>query len=419
MNHRHDWVRATRLHVLVMLLAIAIGGWLLPVAATDSPPPNTAPAPLTITAVLDGGGHALTSTGPANTGLNDSLRVRLGPVDQLDTLPTFDASSYVLFLNGREVKGLEVPTYDRADHSLLFKLTRTSANSDFWKDILGSPTASSVPVSVALGRALAPGATPQVTVTGSDTLTSFKFQVISGVQLSVAVFAIILVVALVWGHARNATTLRDNLLPQVQPSRQPYSLGRWQMAFWFTLIFSAFVFLFLLLWDANTISAQALGLMGISGATALAAVVVDVEKNSPADACNLGLQALGLNSYEDVVRVRQEIVSRQAELKTLVAGARYTQLSSEILDRQLTLQTYDDKIRPFVTQGWFKDLTTDLNGTALHRLQVFCWTWALGIVFVIGVYRGLAMQDFSPTLLALMGISSAGYVGFKIPEVNN
>jgi hypothetical protein len=234
-----------------------------------------------------------------------------------------------------------------------------------------------------------------------------------------AVLSILVVVVLVWGHARKSTTLRDNLLPQVEPARQPYSLGRWQMAFWFTLIFAAFVFLFFLLWDANTISAQALGLMGISGTTALAAVAVDAAKNTPADACNQGLRALGLNSYDDVLRVRQEIANRQAELQQLPSEQRKTQLSSEILDRQLILQTYDDKIRPFVTQGWFRDLTTDLNGTALHRLQVFCWTWILGIVFVLAVYRGLAMQDFSPTLLALMGISSAGYVGFKIPEVNN
>jgi hypothetical protein len=35
------------------------------------------------------------------------------------------------------------------------------------------------------------------------------------------------------------------------------------------------------------------------------------------------------------------------------------------------------------------------------------------------VYRDLAMSpEFSTTLLALMGISSAGYIGFKLPEKN-
>ncbi len=80
---------------------------------------------------------------------------------------------------------------------------------------------------------------------------------------------------------------------------------------------------------------------------------------------------------------------------------------------------YEDHIRPFVSQGWFKDITTDLNGTALHRLQTFCWTIALGVVFLISIYRELSMPDLNPTLLTLMGISSAGYIGLKIPEDNN
>jgi hypothetical protein len=40
-------------------------------------------------------------------------------------------------------------------------------------------------------------------------------------------------------------------------------------------------------------------------------------------------------------------------------------------------------------------------------------------VSLLGVWRDLAMPEFSATLLTLMGISSAGYVGFKIPEVNH
>jgi hypothetical protein len=94
-------------------------------------------------------------------------------------------------------------------------------------------------------------------------------------------------------------------------------------------------------------------------------------------------------------------------------------LQTEIQDRKNILRTYDDKVRPFVTQGWFTDMTTDLNGTAIHRLQAFCWTLVLGVVFVIEVYRGLSMPEFSGNLLALMALSGAGYVGFKFPEVNS
>jgi hypothetical protein len=281
----------------------------------------------------------------------------------------------------------------------------------------------------------------------------------SPLRLGFAVAAIILVLYMVWGHARSNTTLRDNLLPQLPPGSQPYSLARWQMAFWFVLIFASFIFLYVLLWDYNTISDQALGFMGISATTALAAVAVDVLKNSPADDANRALQALGLNAYADVLRVREEIAVRKTQIpaaendlaakkaaaeqaKAAAHGAhgntgpaaaakaaaeladsaqRYLQqLQAEIQDRNNILRTYDDRSRPFVTQGWLKDITTDINGPTVHRVQVLCWTMALGFVFLVGVYRDLTMPaDFSGTLLALMGISSAGYVGFKYPEKNN
>jgi hypothetical protein len=223
-------------------------------------------------------------------------------------------------------------------------------------------------------------------------------------------------------------------------------MARWQMAFWFTLIFTSFLFLFVLLWDTNTITTQALSLMGISSATALASVSIDVAKNSPADTANRELQALGLNHYADVLRMQQELVDRQTELAGMPplrpaipsadpsaaaseaaapaaapasTDVRRSQLQAEIQARSNTLSTYAEKIRPFVSQGWFTDITSDSNGTALHRLQALCWTITLGLVFLISVYRELAMPDFNGALLGLMGISSAGYVGFKIPELNN
>ena len=63
------------------------------------------------------------------------------------------------------------------------------------------------------------------------------------------------------------------------------------------------------------------------------------------------------------------------------------------------------------------DLLQDANGWSLHRVQIFIWTSILAVLFVVGVYRDLAMPQFSDTLLALMGISGGVYVGFKLPEV--
>jgi hypothetical protein len=354
-----------------------------------------------------------------------------------------DAGQYALFLNGRELEGLDGTVYDSSRHAFGFRMTRNDQNKAIWTGLLGAPTTTlHRSVVVALGMRVN-GTNPQPTITGDGMNATFQIRIFSWQLLLVAVAASGLVLYLVYGNARKRSTLRDNLLPQLDVARQPYSLARWQMAFWFTLIFTSFVFLFVLLWDTNTVSTQALSFMGISGVTALASVSIDAYKDSPADAANRGLQALGLHCCEDVARVKQEITARQTELAALppapaatpstlsvvtassdasavsATERRRLQLHTEIEDRNTVLRMYEDHIRPFVSQGWFRDITTDLNGTALHRLQTLCWTVALGAVFLISVYRELSMPDFNGTLLALMGISGAGYVGFKIPESNS
>jgi hypothetical protein len=373
--------------------------------------------PDTITGILDSkGNHAC-------VGLNEKILVQLRTASG-KPLTHLDATQYALFFNGQEVKDLPDAFYDPKHQSVVFVLKRTDKNKDLWTSLLGSPSLSRLTrqVTVSLGeRPTDTKAAVQSTISGTDGSDTLEVKVLPPWRLGIAILLVAGVIWLVFARARKNTTLRDNLLPQIPAARQTYSLGRWQMAFWFVLVFCSFIFLYIITWDYNTISQQALTLMGISGGTALAAVAIDVAKDSPADAVNRGLRALGFNSYDDVVRVEQEITARQAELQSNPPPStqRIAQLQIEIRDRQILLRTYEDRIRPFLTQGWFKDLTTDLNGAAVHRLQVFCWTWVLGLVFLIGVYRDLAMPEFSATLLALMGISSAGYVGFKYPEKNN
>jgi hypothetical protein len=420
-------------------------------AALQQGPADASPAvrATRIIGLCDGSGNEVDGKSPSSVGLSDVLWVVVetsakpagAPTDKTtaaqfckgpatEITPTdaqtneaavqLDASQYALFFDGRELEALDGTVYDSSRHAFKFRLRRNDQNKAVWTGLLGSPTTSlHRSVTVALGTR-AKDQSPLPTISGDGTNATFQLRMFSPLLLAIAVAMIVLVVSLVWGHAKKRTTLRDNLLPQLEPARQPYSLARWQMAFWFTLIFASFFFLFILLWDTNTISSQALALMGISGATALASVAIDVVKNSPADAANRGLQALGLNHYDDVVRMRQEIAAKQTELATPSSTEeRRKQLQAEIQDRNNILRMYDDKVRPFASQGWFTDITYDLNGTALHRLQVLCWTIALGVVFLISVYRELSMPDFNGTLLALMSISSAGYVGFKIPEANN
>jgi hypothetical protein len=65
---------------------------------------------------------------------------------------------------------------------------------------------------------------------------------------------------------------------------------------------------------------------------------------------------------------------------------------------------------------FFDDILTDANGPVLQRLQVLTWTLVLGIISVFSIYRSLSLPAFDDTLLAMTGISSGLYIGFKWPE---
>ena len=133
----------------------------------------------------------------------------------------------------------------------------------------------------------------------------------------------------------------------------PYSLSRTQMAVWTWLILNGYFVLFVMTWDpAVDIPVSVLGLLGISAGTSLAAGMVD-----------------------------------QASPGTQNAPSK----------------------------GFWKDVTGS-EGVSLHRLQLIAWTAVLVFVFAAQVVSKMAIPDFNPTLLGLLGLSSGTYVGFKFPE---
>jgi hypothetical protein len=355
-----------------------------------------------------------TSDKEIKLGLNDSLAVVLkGDASGVDVRKA------LLVLNGRPIPGLADVRVTHEGDVLLYRLVRNSDNLEAWKPILGSPDSQSRPEIVTLQLGSAKADTPARIIAGDPPATTFQFVLLSPWWVVVGTLAVLIVIIAVVGGARRTNLLRDSLLPQLPPHQQTYSLGRCQMAFWFALVFASFVFLLLLLWDYNTVTPQALILMGLSGATAIFAIQIDASKDTAIGGANETLRMLGIKTYNDVVVLKNEIRQRSLELNNTQqppSEAEAIRLKGEILDRQNRLRTWQDLTAPFVTQGWYRDLTTDVNGPALHRLQVFYWTIILGVVFIVAVYRELAMPVFSDTLLALMGVTSAGYLGFKYPE---
>ncbi|HEX4826364.1 MAG TPA: hypothetical protein VFV19_18840 [Candidatus Polarisedimenticolaceae bacterium] len=142
-----------------------------------------------------------------------------------------------------------------------------------------------------------------------------------------------------------------------KPTDRSYSLSRVQISLWTLLVVYAYLFIWCLTCDYNVdIPKSIVGLMGISLGTFGTAAAIDANK----------------------VKTERTTVSR--------------------------------------SDGFVQDLTTDVCGASLHRLQLVVWTLAVAVVFAVTVWEALAMPDLSPTILGLIGISSGTYVGLKLPE---
>ena len=71
------------------------------------------------------------------------------------------------------------------------------------------------------------------------------------------------------------------------------------------------------------------------------------------------------------------------------------------------------------SQGFFIDILSDETGVSIHRLQNVLWTAVIGYIYISQVYKTCAIPGstvISPTMIALMGLSSAGYLGVKTTE---
>lgn len=194
--------------------------------------------------------------------------------------------------------------------------------------------------------------------------------------------------------------LKDTLIPQLSPSKRTYSLAKTQMAFWTLIILECFIYLVLFKnvdLSTNVISKQTLALMGISLLTAGGASAVEARQDTAEDRVNDALRAVGIVSYQDVVALQRKEGS---------------------LDAANKLAFYQNTVAGFTTQGFWKDLLSNINGAGLHRLQAVAWTLVIGVLFVWKTYNCTTLPQLDPNLVAVMGISGTGYVGFKINETN-
>jgi hypothetical protein len=193
-----------------------------------------------------------------------------------------------------------------------------------------------------------------------------------------------------------------------------YSLGRFQMAFWFSLVIISFLFIWLITGAYDIITTSILALIGISTGTALSSAVIDNSKMQEILNETEKLQGENLELQNRIPILKQELETNPPNRTELLIEQ--SQKESRMQQIQMDLSKHMAILTPKASRGFFRDILSDSIGVNFHRLQMFVWTMVLGILFVYSVWARLSMPEFSETLLALQGLTAGTFLGFKIPE---
>ncbi len=323
--------------------------------------PGGAPAPARVPRVV-----AVQSTNgdhPHWAALGDGITVKMEnmtatSIDQIRK----GCEGLILFLNEIPIKGVPPDSCSLATHTVRFTLDRTDESDKAWHALLEEPIAFHKKISVSVG--------PDGDLSFPTDVDDFELVVLPEVQFWTYFVGLALFLALLFWLAGRTPLLRDRTPLTPAGKLPPYSLSRFQMAFWSFLIIAAYLFIWMITQELDTITGSVLALLGIGSGTALGATLIDKEKVTN---------------------------SAAGEAQAPAAAAPPAK-------------------RVAVSEGFLRDVLSDDEGISLYRLQLFVWTLVLGIIFIASVYDGLQMPQFNPTLLGLMGISSGTYLGFKVPE---
>jgi hypothetical protein len=211
-------------------------------------------------------------------------------------------------------------------------------------------------------------------------------QLVVGAAVLIAVAAIAIILGRYTDILRDAEPVSFGSAADVANYRRPYSLAQSQMTWWFCLIVASYVYIAIATGAINEIlTPQSLILIGIGTGTALGASIIEQSKDKDPKIVQLTaltnqINALGLAATPDLKSAQKVLAD---------------QLKSE---------------------GFFRDVLSDVDGISLHRFQAVVWTVVLGAFFVVNVVTQLKMPVFDNLLLGALGISGATYLGFKIPE---
>jgi hypothetical protein len=308
-----------------------------------------------------------------------------------DDVETPALNELVLYLNGRALPGTHPFVSDPKfvengieATDLQFRLARdlsTAEGRSAWKELI-SGTGQEKRVTVSAGLPDGPPLPSRITVDFSR----FPKYAWAWSLVLLALFACgFFVVAFRTGALRDKEPAGDDVRDALQ---RAFSLSRFQAALWLVVVVYVYVVIFVSTGEFNGVVPESvLALLGISAGTFVSGAVID--RN----------------------RVREKTTEQQ---KLDQEFTKRGTTNDEELAREW--KRLEDERTVSKSEGFWRDILNNANGTGLHRLQLLVWTFVMLGVFVVYAWRAFAMVDFDSTVLGLLGISAAAFAGTKTAE---
>ncbi|MDF5706424.1 MAG: hypothetical protein PUP90_01780 [Nostoc sp. S4] len=367
------------------------------VPSVNIPPSGTCSVPANLKTQ-----QVIADNGDSRVKMGDRIKVRvygLSAATNLTAGNSFDPRQLVLYLNGYELENIHaeptivmVPDREKklvVDRDwLAFQLERNNPSEHVWNALIGRANQYSINAIVGVGcpnKIAIPVSNPLSPPQIKIILLSWRFWLCLLLLLAVGL--------LFTRYCRNALRSpgiegvyskkeviagQEILIPKevsIEPEQRktriarfflgrkklyknPFSLSISQLAFWTFIIFGSYIIIYGITGNyRNVLNQQSLILLGINSVTVFGSSLIDGQGNEKNRKGSQG-----------------------------------------------------------VSEGFFLDILSDINGVNFHRFQTFIWTVAIGLFFIWEVAKNLAMPEFDQTLLTLQGISSATYLGLRGQE---
>lgn len=259
----------------------------------------------------------------------------------------------VLYLNGRvsplTATARPIPDPQPLTFDVLGPNDANSPDAAYWRALLSEPTTfGRIPVRVGVAEQGAPAPRVYVENLNGSKKDGISFVTYTPLQMVAGYAGMIGIALLFFGFAYGTTMLRSD-----KTKDSAYSLSLVQMAIWLVLTTSGFLYIWVITGEyENTFPSSLFVLIGISGATATAARVIDRGQTAP--------KSRGF--FRDIV-------------------------------------------------GDWQD-----GEVQLQRIQIIAWTIILALIFFANLIGKLTLTSFDSNLLVLTGIANGVYVSLKPQE---